>query len=142
LRFFSKFSEESFDYVEEPFRNPKDLGLFSHPLAVDESFPSDLSFEDLERLPALKALIYKPTIQGGLSNCLGLQRWAIARGLSVVLSSSFESDVGLASVACMARRLGIQAPLGIGTYHYMSKHPWINSLKLQDCHFQWPASHT
>jgi o-succinylbenzoate synthase len=142
LRFFSNFSEDSFDYVEEPFQNPKDLGLFCHPLAVDESFPTDLSFEDLEKLPALKAVIYKPTIQGGLSHCFELHQWAVAKRVLLILSSCFESDVGLSSVACMARRLGIQAPLGIGTYHYMLKHPWINSLKLQGCYFQWPASHT
>ena len=66
LRFFAQFPLDTFDYVEEPFTNPNDLAQFPHPLAVDESFPENLSFEQLESLPTLKALIYKPTIQGGL----------------------------------------------------------------------------
>jgi o-succinylbenzoate synthase len=121
LRFFEQFPQDAFDYVEEPFQNPHDLKLFTHPLAVDESFPQDLTLEELEGMPVLKALIYKPTIQGGMAGCIPLQKWAEKRGVSVVLSSSFESGVGLAHIAGMARRLGLQAPVGIGTYHYLGR---------------------
>lgn len=120
LRFFSQFPLDTFDYVEEPFANPNDLALFPHPLAIDESFPKDLSLEWLESLPTLKALIYKPTIQGGLLGCLPLQKWTTQRGISLVLSSSFESDLGLAHVASLAHRLSLSAPVGIGTYHYLT----------------------
>jgi o-succinylbenzoate synthase len=121
LQFFAQFPLDTFDYVEEPFQNPYDLFQFPHPLAVDESFPY-FSLEDLERLPTLKALIYKPTIQGGMLHCLSLQQWALKRGIDLVLSSSFESDIGLAHIAAMARRLSLSAPIGIGTYHYLKKH--------------------
>lgn len=122
LRFFSQFPLDTFDYVEEPFQNPRDLDQFPHPLAVDESFPQDLSLEDLERLPTLKALIYKPTIQGGMLGCMPLHEWATKRGVSLVLSSSLESDLGLAHVASIAHRLSITAPTGIGTYHHLNDY--------------------
>lgn len=122
LQFFAQFSQDAFDYVEEPFQNPHDLKLFTHPLAVDESFPQDLSLEELEALPMLKALIYKPTLQGGLAGCLPLQKWAEKRGITIVLSSSFESDVGLANIAEMAKRLSLKAPIGIGTYHFLEQY--------------------
>lgn len=122
LHFFSQFPLDAFDYVEEPFQNPQDLAQFSHPLAVDESFPHDLSLEQLELLPNLKALIYKPTLQGGLVNCIPLHQWATKRGISLVLSSSFESDLGLAHIASMAHRLSIATPTGIGTYHHLNDH--------------------
>lgn len=122
LHFFSRFPLDTFDYVEEPFQNPQDLAQFLHPLAVDESFPENLSLEQLESLPTLRALIYKPTMQGGISNCLSLHEWTLKKGLSFVLSSSFESDLGLAHIASMARRLSIETPIGIGTYHYL-KNP-------------------
>lgn len=115
LRFFSQFPLETFDYVEEPFQNPHDLGVFTHPLAVDESFPYDLAPEQLEALPMLKALIYKPTIQGGMTQCLSLYTWASQRGIDLVLGSSFESDLGLAHIARIARLLGTEVPAGIGT---------------------------
>lgn len=121
LEFFKQYPLDTFDYVEEPFANPHDLHLFPHPLAVDESYPSDLSLEQLCQLPTLKAMIYKPTIQGGLIGCLPLNEWA-QRGITVVLSSCFESDLGLAHVASLAKRLALAAPVGIGTYHFQNEH--------------------
>jgi O-succinylbenzoate synthase len=122
LEFFRQFPLGTFDYVEEPFCNPQDLHLFSHPLAVDESFPQELCLQELERLPKLKALIYKPTIQGGLARCIPLYQWAKKRGVQIVLSSSFETEIGLAQIALMAQRLGLKTPLGLGTYHHVQKH--------------------
>lgn len=118
FRFFSQFDEHTFDYVEEPFQNPRDLCKFPHPFAVDESYPSELSLKDLESLPKLKALIYKPTIQGGVLHCLPLKEWTIKNKISLVLSSSFESPLGLAHVSSMAHRLSLSAPVGIGTAHF------------------------
>jgi O-succinylbenzoate synthase len=122
LHFFEQFPLDSFDYVEEPFQDPNDLAIFTHPLAIDESFPQDLSLKQLESLPALKAIIYKPTIQGGLLGCLPLYKWTKERGIELVLSSSFESDMGLAYVASMAYRLSLLSPVGIGTYHYLNRY--------------------
>lgn len=118
FRFFSQFDSHTFDYVEEPFQNPRELGKFPHPIAVDESYPSELSLKDLEALPNLKALIYKPTIQGGVLHCLPLKEWAIKNKIMLVLSSSFESPLGLAHVSSMAHRLSLSAPVGIGTAHF------------------------
>lgn len=132
LHFFEQFPINTFDYVEEPFQDPNDLAFFQHPLAVDESFPQDLSLEQLESFPTLKALIYKPTIQGGLLGCLQLHEWAKKRAVELVLSSSFESDIGLAYVASIAYRLSLLSPVGIGTYYYLNQH--ICSPALQFSH--------
>lgn len=118
FRFFSQFENHTFDYVEEPFQNPHDLYKFPHPIAVDESYPQNLSLKDLESLPNLKALIYKPTIQGGVLHCLPLKEWATKNQITLVLSSSFESPIGLAHVSAMAHRLSLTAPVGIGTAYF------------------------
>lgn len=119
LHFFAQFPLDAFDYVEEPFQNPHDLVQFRHPLAIDESFPRDLSLVQLEQLPTLKALVYKPTIQGGMLGCLPLHEWTMRRGISLVLSSSFESALGLDQIASLAHRLSLASPIGIGTSHFM-----------------------
>ena len=121
LLFFSQFPLDTFDYVEEPFQNPQDLTQFLHPLAIDESFPNNLSLKELELLPTLKAIVYKPTIQGGLTAGLPLYEWAHKNKISFVLSSSFESDLGLSCIASMAHRLGLVDPIGIGTYEYLNE---------------------
>jgi len=136
LDFFAQFPLNSFDYVEEPFQNPNDLAKFLHPLAIDESYPTDLNLSQLELLPTLKGIIYKPTIQGGMLGCLALHDFTKKRGLELVLSSSFESDVGLRDIASMAHRLLLKAPIGIGTYDYLSKTLCDNALQ-----FEGPVVH-
>lgn len=123
LRFFSNFKQDAFDYIEEPFKNPSDLKYFTHPLAIDESFPNDLTLPDLEMLPTLKALIYKPTIQGGYFKAKPLLDWAQSRNLSFILSSSFESEIGLHQIGMLAHKLNIQNSIpGLGTFHFL-KNP-------------------
>lgn len=139
LHFFSQFPLDTFDYVEEPFQDPRDLAHFTHPLGVDESFPNDLSLRDLESLPTLKALVYKPTIQGGLAYLKPLHEWTQNRNLDLVLSSSFESDLGLAQIASLARRLDLKRPLGIGTYHYLQKKHATPPLSWEGPNFLIPA---
>lgn len=119
LRFFSQFALDVFDYVEEPFQNPLELARFPHPIAIDESYPNVLSLEQMEMFPTLKALVYKPTVQGGLSGCIELKKWADERHLSFVLSGCFESDIGVVNIASLAQRLSLEAAVGIGTYHYL-----------------------
>lgn len=120
LHFFSKYPLDAFEYVEDPLKNPKDLKHFSHPLAVDEHYPLKLSLDDLEKIPTLKALIYKPMVQGGLLLGRHLKQWTEAIGVDLVLSSSFESHVGLKCVASLAQRLGVTTPIGLGTTHYLT----------------------
>ena len=139
LRFFSQFSQDAFDYVEEPFANPYDLNEFSHPLAVDESFPHDLSLKQLESLTPLKAVIYKPTLQGGLTNFTQLYEWAKEKKVEVVLSSSFESDIGIASIASLAHRYSLLLPVGIGTYHYLKEKLCAPPLQFSNSTISIPA---
>lgn len=139
LRFFKNFPLKTFDYVEEPFQDPNDLPIFPYPLAVDESFPENLSLKQLEALPTLKALIYKPTIQGGLLGCLPIHEWAKKRGIELVLSSSFESDIGLVNVASIAYRLSLLSPVGIGTYYYLDRHICSPALQFSHSFLHIPA---
>jgi len=120
LNFFSKFSANSFDYVEEPFSKPSKLHLFPYSIAIDESYPQQLSSKKLQSLTNLKALIYKPTIQGGISRfCPQLLKWIKKGGCQLVISSSFESEVGLLHCAALAARLNLKLAIGAGTYFYL-----------------------
>lgn len=129
IDFFRRFPLGTFDYVEEPFdietaisrlKHPLDLSLFTHPLAIDESFPDIFDLRKLESLPTLKALIYKPTIQGGITSCVPLCEWAAKRGIQLVLSSCFESEIGILGIVSMAHRLKLSAPIGIGTHAFLN----------------------
>lgn len=140
LNFFRQFPLDTFDYVEEPFQNSLDLDHFPHPLAIDESYPHSLSLQQLESLPTLKAIIYKPTLQGGMLACLPLCSWANHRNVKIVLSSSFESDLGLTQIALLAYRLNLTCPIGIGTYHYLETPMCIPHLEFDKSVVHVPAT--
>ncbi len=89
---------------------------------IEEPLSRGISLALIEKIPTLKAITYKPTVQGGYLVGQQLKKWADERNLSLVLSSSLESDVGHFHIEAMAGRLGLTAPIGIGTYHYLSHH--------------------
>jgi O-succinylbenzoate synthase len=141
IDFFSQFPPHTFDYVEEPFQNPYDLEKFQiHPLAIDESFPKNLSLKDLEKLPQLKAVIYKPTLQGGLIGCLDLHTWTQKRGVQLILSSTFESDLGLSHILGLYLHLSLKNPVGIGTYHFLNKYLLNPPLEFSNSYLKIPKN--
>lgn len=120
VRFFSQFPMETFEYIEDPVQSLNELQHFPYPIAVEELLSKGMTFSELETIPMLKAIVYKPTVQGGYLVGLALKQWADKRGVALVLSSSLESDVGHRHLVAIAGRLGLTAPIGIGTYHYLN----------------------
>lgn len=100
--FCSHFTPTDFDYLEDPLKNPSELSQLSFPIGLD--------FSNAPFTP--KAHIHKPTLRG------------IPKPSStLVLSSSFESDLGLGRLVQLAKALQLPPhPIGIGTYHYLSHH--------------------
>lgn len=98
------------EYVEEPLRRPADLPRFAHehpqlPLALDET-TRERGPAILESIDAVCAIVLKPTLLGGIS---AVARWARAareRGTRVVLSTSFESGIGMLGLAALAAAFG------------------------------------
>lgn len=123
IRLYSKFPIEAFEYVEDPVTSIEELVQFPYPIAIDEPFAKGkISLNQLESLSNLKALIYKPTVQGGYLVGKQLKTWTDVHGIPLVLSSSLESEVGHLHIAATAARLGLAAPIGIGTYHYLKEY--------------------
>lgn len=105
------------DYVEEPCPTPAlSLALAARlglPLALDESL-REPGFA-LPDEAALAALVLKPAIGGGLAWLQGWLAEGRRRGLRCVLSSSFESSLGLGQLAALAVRLTPGEPPGLDT---------------------------
>lgn len=92
LLFASHFSPSDFEYLEEPVRSFSDLCRFSHltkfPIAVDESLREQSCFH----IPTLKSAIVKPMLMGEIPEL----------PIPVVLSSSYESSLGILQIARFA----------------------------------------
>lgn len=104
LTFTSHFKPTDFEYMEEPVQSFEELIEFSKatqfPIALDESIGSNWN-----AIPTLKAIVVKPMIVGGIP--------PIHASLQLILSSSYESGLGLLHIA---NRSSNPLPLGLDTY--------------------------
>ncbi len=96
LEFCSHFDPNDFDYIEDP--------------AADIS-PFRVAYDEIPCPSSEKLEIWKPTVKGIPSY-----------SSNIILGSSFESGLGLASIARLAHHLSLPShPLGIGTYHLLKE---------------------
>ncbi|HLF17696.1 MAG TPA: o-succinylbenzoate synthase [Candidatus Omnitrophota bacterium] len=100
------------DYIEEPFKNIKDIPDFfmktTIPAALDESLQS-IPIKDLKSIDGLEIIVLKPTALGGIERAHQMIQEAKNVGLSTVISSCYESGVGILALANLA---------GISSYYH------------------------
>jgi len=95
------------DYFEEPLKKGENRALFPHPVALDES----LRQGETSSYPNVKQHVIKPTLYG-----YPLPK--MVKGVDFILSSSYESEIGIYQIAKLAFRLKIPLkPMGLGTCH-------------------------
>jgi o-succinylbenzoate synthase len=89
----------SIDYFEEPVNNPDDLTRFYQltgvPVALDESVYQCIDLNFLKIPDGTKALIIKPSAVGSYKKIFKLREIATENNLKIILSSAFETDIGL-----------------------------------------------
>ncbi len=97
-------------YVEEPLMNPADLERLSAetvvPIAIDETV-LDLCLKGFSSQDYcfLSAAILKPTIVGGMIRTMALAAKFADAGIEPVITSAFESEVGLLGLYGLAAAL-------------------------------------
>ena len=111
------------EYLEEPLRDPAHLReLFDAAgirVALDESL-LELRPDDLEGRPEVSAVVLKPTLLGGIARAREWAAKALALNLRPVVSSCFESGVGLLALAGFAwTSTGDTVPAGLDTYRWL-----------------------
>lgn len=111
------------EYLEEPLRDPSRLEDFSDatgiPVALDESLVG-LRPDDLEKHPAVAAVVLKPTLLGGIGRSSEWIAKALEMNVRPVVSACFESGVGLLALAGLAWSCtGDAVPAGLDTYRWL-----------------------
>ena len=112
------------EYIEEPTQDY--LGILqlcnraknSIPIALDESLGSVTT---LDQLPGVEAIVLKPTMLG-LERTVQLARRAAKLGMKAIESSSFESGLGLLTLAELAATLkgAHSTPAGLDTGKFLA----------------------
>jgi len=105
------------DYIEEPVLNRNQLIMLAQvsslpvPVALDESLLEIVS-DDLLSMKFVRVIILKPTLLG-LEQTMSFVRAAQLPKITPVISSSFESSVGVAALAGVASAIG-RADVAVG----------------------------
>lgn len=106
------------DYVEEPLREPGELGALWFdtrlPVALDESLAL-LEPADLEAKGYATAVVLKPTLLGGMLRTLAFASRARALGMRAIISGAFESGIAMRGHVTLAAATGGE-PAGLAPY--------------------------
>ncbi|MBF0618580.1 MAG: o-succinylbenzoate synthase [Candidatus Omnitrophica bacterium] len=116
ILFAQNIGKNQIEYIEEPCNEPARFEEFYRrtdmPVAVDESFDLRV-MEDLSLLQGVQYFILRPTTTTGVTGFLDVMKAAGVLGAKVVVSSAFESGIGLTALANLAVLTG--EPAGLGT---------------------------
>jgi len=108
--FVQLIADVKIEYIEEPLRNLDELPDFIEsgiiPVALDETLV-ERGARAFDEHPGIVAAVIKPSIQGGLVDALDLSRQAVGVGIRPVISSLFESGIGIRALAELAASIGI-----------------------------------
>ena len=93
------------NYIEEPFKDIRRIPEFFDetmiPVALDESI-QHLTVDDIRLISGVDFLVLKPTILGGIEKTKAIIDQAQSCALSTTISSSFESSLGISTLADLA----------------------------------------
>ncbi len=112
------------DYIEEPLQDVAGIPEFFHqtliPAALDESL-QNLDIKDVGSIEGADVVVVKPTILGGIEKTYHLIKYARERALRCVVSSSFESSIGVTTLAHLAASLTPRTAAGLDTLKFFQK---------------------
>ncbi|CAN6273232.1 unnamed protein product [Urochloa humidicola] len=144
FEFGSRVKSLRLEYIEEPVSSVNDLIKFCDnsglPVALDETI-DNLKGDVIPKLhqfvhPGIVALVIKPSVVGGFENAAHIAKWAQMHDKIAVISSAYESSVGLASYIQLAHYVDQQnsivsriknkgtcgaAAHGLGTYQWLKE---------------------
>lgn len=120
IRFAGLVQDFPIEYIEEPVEALSDIAPFVNQSAVPVAL--DESLDTLDRvIEGIHALVLKPTLRGGISGALRWAQDARAMGATPVISSAFESGVGMRALVQLAAAIGDRdVPVGLDTYRRLS----------------------
>jgi O-succinylbenzoate synthase len=132
-----------FAYIEEPLAEPSRLPELAREcgvaVALDESLVG-MAPEELEDHRYARAVVLKPTLLGGIPYVLRLANKAGDLGMTPVVSSAYESGVGMMALISVSAALAPEPPpAGLDTYRRLAGdtiHPRLDlskpTVNLQD----------
>ena len=105
-------------YIEEPVPQLNQCLEFSQMTGIGFALDETLHHADYQFTPqkGLQALVAKPMLIGGIDKILKIACDAYAHQIPTIISSSYESSLGLTMLANLAAAIDSDIPVGLDTY--------------------------
>lgn len=123
---------ENIEYIEEPLKDASQLKIFYEktklPIALDETL-LEKKFKLSKYSSFLKAIVIKPQILGGFQSSLNMIHAARELGIKSIISSAFESSIGIFALANFSASLGVISDYaGLDTLKWFKNDLWQSPL--------------
>ena len=122
LRDFLLSHENLYDYIEEP--GLQDKKAHDLKIALDETLYLE---KNIPNLPHMAAFIYKPTLCGGLNRMEGFFKKAFEDKIPIILSSCYESSLGIAMLMQLQQGLDSFQDCGLDTSSMDEEKPYLKN---------------
>lgn len=145
-RFADALPREAVEWIEDPCRLSMHdwsvlQGEVNIPFACDEAFRESEILE-YERVLGFKALVLKPARMGAIRERAALLERMRYEEIPVVLSSMFDSSVGLAHLAHLASEWSsLEIAQGLGTLQFLKSDTMHPGLTVEAGHLVVPPLH-
>ncbi len=126
------------DYLEEPLKDLSKWNEFyercPNDLALDENLKGHLEGRISSDLKSVSTWVIKPSVHYAISGCISLINEAQKKNVSVVISSAFETSIGLKSLIYLANRQDKIAPTshGLDTLKFLESDIGAMRFKIED----------
>ena len=146
-QYFSALGHLNVEYAEEPLKG--NISLSPHgvpwPIALDESLPLYLTGRaaDPAGLPEnVRTIILKPGLLPGFSGMANFIASLKKRNIRTILSSSFNTGVGIAALGLLYHRTGLTSDIACGfdTLRYLQTDVLTNFPSISDGVLQIPRN--
>ena len=129
IEFADQVDSARIAYIEEPVTHASgqfmaDQQVFYQKTKMPYAWDETLQNPDFEFTPqtGLAAIVVKPTLVGGIRRCESLVNAAREAGIKRVISSSFESVLGVNTLAALARAWAPREAAGLDTLNAFKQH--------------------
>jgi o-succinylbenzoate synthase len=136
IHFAKSIDKRYVDYIEDPVYEIKEYPIFYQetalPIALDERFADfEKEFALSKDIGFIKAVIIKPNYIGGFSRSEEIMNRYSKKGVSCVLSNSFETGLSISSILLFACKMGLtDIAIGIDTLKYFKNDILKNPISI------------
>ncbi|MDC0253496.1 hypothetical protein OAK75_01260 [Bacteriovoracales bacterium] len=117
-------TQKKIEYLEEPLEKISDWPEVHEKTGLSLGIDESLLEYNKNVPPGTSTFIIKPSFHGGISKTLSLFKDAKKRNIKCVVSSTFETSLGLYTLALLAKN-NSKTPAGINTFNYLEeKNPF------------------